>query len=472
MKGGRALLFGAALVAGLAGPLAARAETLADAFILAYRHSGLLDKNRAVLRAADEDVAQALASLRPVLSYTAQATRTYTFPNDTPGGISSSGLPTSPRGDTVTDTASLGISGELLLWDAGRTRLGVDVARETVLLTRHALTQVEQQVLFNAVSAYLAVIEAQAFVNLRQSNVQVLNEQLRASRERFEVGEVTRTDVALAESQLAASRSDLSAALGDLEIARAQYVQAVGQKPGQLQPIATPPRTATSLDAAQAVARQTHPNIRRDMRAITVAELNILRAEAAMKPRIVGQGSLQIDQDYTETARLGVQMTGPIYQGGALTSAYRQAAARRDESRADLHITVDDVLNQVAQAWAQSEVATARIAAGELRVRAARVAFQGLQEEFGLGARTTLDVLDAEQDLQDARAALISAQVAEIRAAYQILFTMGLLTVEHLGLGITTYDPEAYYNAVKDAPVRKVSPQGEQLDRIIKSLGR
>lgn len=133
---------------------------------------------------------------------------------------------------------------------------------------------------------------------------------------------------------------------------------------------------------------------------------------------------------------------------------------------------MDDVLNQVAQAWAQQEVATARIAAGELRVRAARVAFRGLQEEFGLGARTTLDVLDAEQNLQDARASLISAQIAEIRAAYQVLFTMGLLTVDHLDLGITTYDPEAYYNAVKDAPVRKVSPQGKQLDRIIKSLGR
>ena len=462
MKGARTILFGVALVAGLSGSLAARAETLADAFVLAYRHSGLLEKNRAVLRAADEDVAQALAALRPVLNYTASASQNFSLGNDS--NIASN--------EIVELRSSIGLSAELLLWDAGRTQLGLDVAKETVLLTRHALTQVEQQVLFNAVSAYLAVQEAQAFVNLRQSNVQVLSEQLRAARERFDVGEVTRTDVALAESQLAASRSELAASRGDLEVARAQYVQAVGQAPGQLQGVGAPPRTAANLHDAQAVARQTHPVIRRDMRGVTIGELNILRAEAAMKPRIVGQGSFSINQDYTENAQVGVQMTGPIYQGGALTSAYRQAAARRDEARADLHITVDDVLNQVSQAWAQREVATARIAASELQVRAARVAFQGLQEEFGLGARTTLDVLNAEQDLQDARAALISAQVAEIRAAYQLLFSMGLLTVEHLRLGITTYDPEAYYNAVKDAPVRKVSPQGQKLDRIIKSLGR
>jgi len=208
------------------------------------------------------------------------------------------------------------------------------------------------------------------------------------------------------------------------------------------------------------------------MRGVTIAELNVLRAEALTRPQITGSGRLSIDDEFVEQGSVGIQLSGPIYRGGALSAAYRQAVARRDESRADLHITVDDILQQVAEAWAQQEVAIARIAANELQVRAARVAFRGLQEEVSLGARTTLDVLDAEQDLQDARAALISAQIAEIRSAYSLLFTMGLLTAEYLDLGIPTYDPSLYYNAVKDAPSGRVSPQGQKLDKVLRAIGR
>lgn len=458
-----------AAVALFAGATSVSAETLADAFILAYRHSGLLEQNRAVLRAADEDVATAISQLRPIINYAVEATQSYTHLS----GGKSRGLGAAGGGNfTATASASASISASLLLYDGGATQLAIDVAKESVLATRHALVQVEQQVLYNAAIAYLGVREATAFVNLRQSNVQVLEEQLRAARERFEVGEVTRTDVALAEAQLASSRSALAAAQGDLRIANSTYAQVVGQAPGTLQPIGNYPETARNLEAAQDIARKLHPTILQDMRGITIAELNVLRAEAQLRPTISGRASLSMDDDLNETGSFGVQMSGPIYRGGALTSAYRQAVAQRDQARAALHITVDNVLQQVAEAWVNQEVALARIEAGQLEVRAAQVAFEGLQEEVSLGARTTLDVLDSEQDLQDARANLISAQIAEFRAAYALLYAMGLLTVEHLGLGITTYDPSAYYNAVKDAPIRKVSPQGEKLDRIIQSLGR
>ncbi len=453
--------------------LPARAETLADALVLAYRHSGLLEQNRAVLRAADEDVAQAIAQLRPIINYAVRAQRSYNFPNNAEAGASATTGFTPRISDDFEDTASIGVSADLLLYDGGQTRLAIDVARETVLATRHALVQVEQQVLFDAVVAYLAVREAEAFVDLGRSSVELLEAELQASRDRFEVGEVTRTDVALSELQLAATRSQLSSALGDLEIARAQYVRAVGQEPGDLAPVGGQPETASSLDAAQAVARQIHPTIRQDMRGITIAELNVLRAEAARRPSVSAGVSARVEEDFTESLTLGLEMTGPIYQGGGLSSAIRQAIARRDESRGNLHVTVDDVLEAVAQAWTQRDVAVARIDAGQLEVRAARIAFQGLQEEVALGARTTLDVLDAEQDLQDAQANLISAQIAEIRSGYQILFTMGLLTVDHLGLGLTTYDPNAYYMAVKDAPnSTRISPQGRKLDDLMKSLGR
>ncbi|WP_375262133.1 TolC family outer membrane protein [Palleronia sp.] len=467
-----AIRAGIAAVALFAGAASASAETLADAFILAYRHSGLLEQNRAVLRAADEDVAIAIAQLRPIINYAVEATQSYT---NLTGGNSQFQIGQGAVGGgnfAATASASAAISASLLLYDGGATRLAIDVAKESVLATRQALIQVEQQVLYNTVIAYLAVREATAFVNLRQSNVELLDEQLRAARERFEVGEVTRTDVALAEAQLASARSALAAARGDLRVAIATYVQVVGQEPDNLQPIGEYPQTARTLDAAQDIARKIHPTILQDMRVITIAGLNVLRAEAQLRPTISGRASLSVDDDFNETGSFGVQMSGPIYRGGALTAAYRQAVVQRDQARAELHITVDSVLQEVAEAWANQEVALASIEAGQLEVRAAQAAFAGLQEEVSLGARTTLDVLDAEQDLQDARAGLISAQIAEFRAAYALLYTMGLLTVEHLGLGITTYDPSAYYNAVEDAPIRKVSPQGEKLDRIIQSLGR
>lgn len=450
-----------------------RAQTIADTLILAYRHSGLMEKNRAVLRAADEDVAQAVATLRPIISYTLQAQRAYTSSTGQSASLDAVGQPTIDGGGSATvDSASLDITGQLLLWDGGASRLAIDAAKEAVLSTREGLRAVEQQVLGQAVSAFLAVREAIAFVNLRESNVALIGRELDAARERFEVGEVTRTDVAVAEAALASARSNLAAARGDYEIAVAQYIEITGQQPGNLAESSNLPEVANSLQAAQAVARQTHPTILRDMRLITVAELNVLRAAAAVRPQVSAGTSLSVDEEFTESASISLQMTGPIYRGGQLTSQYRQAVAVRDEERADLHVTVDGILQQVAQAWAQVEVARAQIQSGDLGVRAARIAFEGLQEEATLGARTTLDVLAAEQDLQDARATLISARTAEVLAIYNLLSAMGLLTVDHLNLGVATYDPSVYYNAVKDAPVRDVSPQGERLDSVLRAIGR
>ncbi|WOI55156.1 TolC family outer membrane protein [Palleronia sp. LCG004] len=477
MRAAGRLLRASALALGtLAATASAQAETLGDALVLAYRHAGLLEKNRAVLRAADENVAQALSQLRPIVSYSANIRRTWTFPNDrTVPGQSANGMQITPDtriGDDANTTSTIGISAELLLWDGGATRLGTDIARESVLATRQGLIGAEQQVLLNAVQAYLGVRESIAFVNLRESNVELISEQLRAARDRFEVGEVTRTDVSVAEAGLASARSGLAAALGDLEQARANYVRFVGQLPGALAEIRNLPPLPATLAAAQDVARKSHPDILRAMRLVTVSELNVSQAKASFRPSISGSANLNVADDFEESASVGVQMSGPIYTGGRLSSLYRQAIANRDESFADLHIATDNVLQQVAQAWALLEVARARIEAGGLEVSAARLAFESVQEEVRFGTRTTLDILDAEQDLQDARANLISAQISEINAAYQLLSGMGLMTVEHLDLPVVTYDPEAYYNAVRNAPLREVSPQGEKLDSILRAIGR
>ena len=200
------------------GAVEARAETLADALIAAYRNSNLLDQNRAVLRAADEDMAVAVAALMPVISYTIQAGLTRNWTDDFFGN------------STIIEetSASLTLSGEYLVLDFGRRDLGIDIAKGSVLATRHALVNVEQQVLLAAVQAYVEVRLTQEIIFLRQSNVRLITQELRAAQDRFDVGEVTRTDVAIAQARLAAAQSALAAAEGDFKAARESYKAATG----------------------------------------------------------------------------------------------------------------------------------------------------------------------------------------------------------------------------------------------------
>ncbi|MDJ0626867.1 MAG: TolC family outer membrane protein [Rhodobacter sp.] len=448
------LLAAAVAAASLFASPPARAETLTDALISAYRHSNLLEQNRALLRAADESVAQAVARLRPVINF-----------------IASAGY-ADPRPTTDNYTASIALTAELELYTSGSNKLGIDAAKEAVLATREGLISVEQNVLLAAVAAYMEVIRAAEFVALRQNNVRLITQELRAARDRFEVGEVTRTDVSIAQARLAAARAGLAAAQGDFTVAREAYKAAIGNYPGNLRRPSRPPMTAKSVDAAKAVAVRTHPLIRQRQREVTVAELNVLIAKAAMKPSVTGSLSTGLDQDRNASNSVTLRLTQPIYHGGRLSSLLRQAIATVDADRAELLQAVVTTKQDVGNAWSNLAVAIASTEANARQVRASQVAFNGVREEATLGARTTLDVLDAEQELLDARAALVESEIQQFVAVYTLLATMGLLTVEHLKLGIVTYDPAAYYNAVKNAPTRYVSPQGEKLDRVLKSLLR
>ncbi|NAZ35747.1 TolC family outer membrane protein [Rubellimicrobium sp. CFH 75288] len=440
---------------------AAAAETLADALAAAYRNSGLIEQNRALLRAADEDVAQAVAALRPILNWTTNLQATW--PDPSPFGS------TYRLGD-VALTANAGLQASYTLWDAGSRELGVEAQKEIVLATRAALVNAEQQVLFRVVQAYMEVRRISAFVDLRQNNLRLITRELRAAQDRFEVGEVTRTDVALAQARLAAAQSQLAAEQGALTRAVEEFRAAVGRAPGTLAP-APPARLPGSPAAASDIALRTHPAILQAQHEVAAAEIAILRARAAMRPTVTLSGQVQIDQDFNEGAALALQAQGPLYQGGRLASQVRQFMARRDAARAQLLQTTRQVAQNVANAYSILEVARAGRQAFEAQVRAAQAAFDGVREEATLGARTTLDVLDAEQELLDARANLISAEVDETVAGYQILSAAGLLTAQNLGLAVQIYDPTAYYNLVDDAPTA-TSDQGRALDRVLQSLGR
>ncbi|PKQ11015.1 MAG: transporter [Alphaproteobacteria bacterium HGW-Alphaproteobacteria-1] len=448
-----------------------RAETLADALKDAYLNSGLLDQNRALLRAADEDVAQAVAALRPIIDWSTDITRNFSR-------VRSGASNTFIRGanGTAETTANIGLTGSLLLYDFGRSDFLTEAAKETVLATRETLRSVEQQVLLIAVQAYMNVIRNREFVDLRRNNLRLLQEELRAANDRFEVGEVTRTDVSQAEAAVALAQSGLAVAEGDLTRAVEEFMEAVGRAPGALRAPGDLPSLGSDVDGAKAAALRRHPDILGAQRNVTVAELNINAAAAARLPQVnligrLGASNELTGSGFSRSGSVGVELRGPIYQGGRISSLQRQAGAQRDAQLARLHLVGLQVKQDVGNGFANLRAARAARTANIEAVRAARVAFEGTREEAMLGARTTLDVLDSEQNLLDAQANLISANADVVIAAYSVLAAIGELTVTDLNLGVQTYDPAAYYDLVKTAPV-PISPQGRQLDRVLRALGK
>ncbi len=459
-----ALLTTLTLSVALSVPTTARAETLSDAMVAAYKNSGLLDQQRALLRAEDENVAVAVSALRPVLQYSATAGRNITEP--------AGGAVLPPPTDQW--NASLSLQAQLLLFDFGQTDQKIAMARESVMQAREALVGVEQDVLLNAVNAYLNVLSAQESVALQANSVRLITQELRAARDRFEVGEITQTDVSLAEARLAAARSAEAAAQGDLMVQREAYKAAVGAYPGTLAAPPTPPRVPGTLEAAKSQARAHHPDILAQKRAVTASEMAIELAKRNTMPTLSANATATraIRPADTTTLSGGVTLSGPIYTGGRLSALYRQAMAQSEAQRAALLLTTQSVDQRVGNAWAQLSIATASLQATDRQIRASQAALRGAREEATLGARTTLDVLNAEQELLDARSSAISARYDQYSAIYSLLSSIGLLTADHLKLGIVTYDPDAYYNAVQDAPNRVVSPQGEKLDHILEALGK
>lgn len=447
-------------------PMSSMADTLRDALIGAYNHSGILEQNRALLRAADEDVAAAVAALRPIINWSADVTRTISDSRGTQN--------TAVEINSATTTATASISLSLLLWDNNRSRLSVESARETVLATRQGLISIEQQIFLRAVAAYFTVRRESENVMLRQSNLRLITQELRAAEDRFEVGEVTRTDVAQAQARLAEARSGLAAAQGQLVQAQEEYTNVVGRMPGKLAVPGRLPKLERNAKTAKGLAVRAHPDLRQAQHLVKAADINVEIASRASSPTVNAIGSLSKSEafgssGFTDSLRFGVEASGPIYQGGALASRKRAAIAGREAQRGNLHNVRHNIRQNVGVAYAQFQVAQAQIQATDQRIRAAEVAFRGVREEATLGARTTLDVLNAEQALLDARASRISANTDLYVAAYQALSAMGRLTATHLGLGIQQYDPNEYYNLVKTAPTAR-SKQGQKLDRVIKSL--
>jgi outer membrane protein len=435
----------------------AGSATMEGALIQSYQNNPQLNAQRSATRATDENVPTALAGYRPRVSGTASLTENY-LDTLTKNGTTPQTY-TRSQGAVAVSTAGLTATQTLLngFQTANRTRQ----AEGLVFASRETLRSTEQTVLLNAATAYMNLLQTAALLELQRSNVNVLEVTLRQTRDRFTAGEVTRTDVAQAESSLAAGRSQLSLAESNYVTAQAQYQQVIGVPAPTRQAPATPvdrlsPRT---LDGAIARGRGEHPTILTAMYNVDAAVSQVKIAEGALAPTLAAVGSVQKSFGSTQSlavieslsASVAAQLTVPIYQGGAEYSTIRQSKETLGQRRLDLDTARDLVQSTVTQAWGQLEAAKAQINATQAQVTAAEVALNGVREEARVGQRTTLDVLNAQQALVNARSALVTAQRDRVVASYTVLAAVGSLSPQILGLRIPVYDPVVHYQQVRDA---------------------
>jgi outer membrane protein len=461
-----ALAVGAACA--LALGLSARADTLPGALAQAYVNNPVLNAQRAALRATDEGVGIALSGYRPTVKgtivegwnnqvQTAKITNPQTNITSYPTAWQNFG--SQQYGVAATQTLYNGFQ------TANRTRQAesqVSAGRETLRLT-------ELNLLLQAATVYMDVLRDGAVLELNRSNVVVLQEQLRQSRDRFNVGEVTKTDVAQAESRLAAGRSQLAAAESTFITSKARYVQTIGVQPGKLAPGApVDNKSPPTLDQAIMVARQENPNVTAAALGVDVASLQVRINEGALYPTVVA--TVQATQSYPSASQptilrsLQMQAFGtvtvPFYQGGAEYATIRQSKETLGQNRINLDNQRDTVQQQTVQAWGQVEAAKAQILATQAQVLAAETALNGVREEARVGQRTTLDVLNATQELLNARTALVQAQHDRVVASYAVLAAVGRLSVVTLGLSVQTYDPTVHYHQIRDVWIGVRTPDG------------
>lgn len=416
-----------------------RAQTLADALVTAVRTSPELTRARANVRVLAERAVQARSQGRLRVDGSVNLTARFFELEDLT-------FPTTMQIDVVQPLYTGGQVANAT--EAALTRMGAQEAR---------VVATEQQVLLGAVLAYMNVLRDETLVELSESNVRLIGEQLRAAQERFDVGEVTRTDVAQAEARRAAAQSLLAARAGALQAALEIFRRDVGVYPADLQPPPPIPDVPDSLDQAISIALVADPEILAARLERLAAGDDVRQAIGGLLPqvsllgRVARTDTLTVDRDGSTNATVGLQVTIPFYDGGFTYSRIREAQAVVDSNEADIASTMRLTVEQVGTAWSDLNVAQASIAAGELEVRAAEIAFEGVREEAQVGARTTLDVLDAEQELVNARADLVVSRRDMVVAAYTLLFAIGKLSVEHLGLDLGDVQPVAdYYQGVKD----------------------
>jgi outer membrane protein len=437
----------------------ASGDTLEWALGQAYLNNPQLNSQRALARQADEDVPQALSGYRPKLSIVANAGEQYQQ------GVGKSSAPTGATYSTAEGQfvpRSIAINASQTLYNGNQNATKTRQAESQVSAAREALRLIEQNVLLNAATAYMNLLRDEAALNLQRRNVEVLQEQLRQTRDQFHAGEVTKTDVAQAESRLAGGRSAVLAAESVFVSSRALYRQAIGAEPGKLAPGSPVDRLSPKiLSEAIALGRARNPAVTAAMFGVDVAKLQVGFNEGALYPTLSLVTSVQDawEQNFGTTsatvqqlnASIVGQLTVPLYQGGIEYSNIRQSKEALGQKRLDLETARDQAQVTVVQAWEQLEAAKAQVQATQSQVTAAEIALNGVRLEARVGQRTTLEVLNAQQELVNDRVALVSAQRDRVVASYALLSSVGGLSAQRLGLNVPLYDPIVHYMQVRDS---------------------
>ena len=432
-----ALVLAAAISA--CGAAYADTFTLRDALGVAYETNPQLDSDRASLRATDENVAQANAGWRPTLN----AGGTYGYQELGEAGFAEHTYP---------------ITGQVTLSEpifrGGRTYAEVGRAKAQVRAGESELSNTEENVLLNAVTAYMDVVRDGATLKLRQNNVTVLQKQLDAIQEQFKVGELTRTDVAQAQARLAGAQSDVITAQGQLNVSRSNFEHYIGRPPETLEDHPQLPLLPASEEGVIALAMKQNPALRQAQENVKAANYAIDDAAGALAPQLSIQGQYQFIENSPLSGIQGAghitaitgNLTVPIYQGGADESLVRQQKELRDQAQLAVADIGRQVMDAARSSWQSFTAAKATIVSNQSQVQADEVAYDGVKQEQQVGSRTILDVLNAEQELLNSEVAVVISQHDTCVAAFQVLSATGQLTAKGLGLNVRLYDPKAYYN--------------------------
>ena len=432
------------LVLGLAVPTIVKSQTISDALIATYLNNPTLLAARAGLRATDESVPQALTNWRPSVTVSAD----YGHSRITNTRNSGSDI------DQVRQPKSVALNVSQPLYRGGRTLAATRKAENQVLAARARLIGTEQTVLFTAL---VNVFRDKAVLNLNTNNQRVLKRQLEATRDRFQVGEISRTDVHQAEARMAKAVADRIQAEGALEISRANYVNVVGAVvPASLQEAKPPEGLPESRDEALKAAATKNPTVIGAEFDKLAAIDNADSVRGELQPTVTldaawsRKNQSAAESGWTATKSVTLKLSVPIYQKGAVYSRLR--AARQTAAQSAL--TIDggrrDAVEAASKGWDSLVTARARVKAFRTQIDANIVALEGVQREAAVGSRTVLDVLDAEQELLDSRVSYVRAQSDELITSYQLISSIGRLTAYELGLAVTLYNPEEHYEDVRN----------------------
>ncbi|MET4804691.1 TolC family outer membrane protein [Bradyrhizobium sp. LB11.1] len=451
------------LLTALAGPTPALADTIEAALVRAYQNNPQLNAQRAQVRSTDENVPQALSGYRPKVNVTlgtgyqyqdVQATQNFAPPT-----------PKSINGVLQSNSASLTVN--QTLYNGNQTANKTRAAESQVSGSREALRVLEQTVLLQAATVYMDYLRDAATLEVQRSNVRVLEQTLKQTRDRFNVGEVTRTDVAQSEAQLAAGNTQALTAESNLTTTRSNFRRIIGNEPANLAPGSPVDRFLPgTIASAVNLSLVENPNVTASMYGIDVNYLQVKINEGALLPTVTVQAGVSTAYQQTlsifrtNTASAIATASIPIFQGGAEYSLIRQSKENLAQQRLNLETTRDQTRATVVTAWGQLQAGKAQVQSAQAQVTASEIALNGVREEAKAGQRTTLDVLNAQQALVNARVALVTAQHDRVVASYSVLNAVGRLAPQVLGLNTTVYDPSVHYQQVRDSWAGVRTPDG------------